>query len=161
MARFARNVLRPRSPLLRPQVVVVVVLLAGMAVRTGANVACVEYGGSGDYGLAETDGKCPAPEINAAFAGKLTGCYSNGFVSRVCACARCVRCAAVPAPRPDQSRQFVAGLTLFFYYGNSFAQVPVQTAAKARRVKQTAIQRATTSTTILGTMELTLHVMLM
>ena len=89
MARFDRNVLRPRSPLLLPQQVllVVVVVLAGMAVRTGANVECYDYG-DGDYCLGETDGKCPVPEMNAAFAGKLTKCDSDGSVSRACVCAR-------------------------------------------------------------------------
>lgn len=108
MARFDRNVRRPRLPLLRPQqvLVLVVVVLAGMAGQTGANVACVQPTFNGIYNLAETDGKCPVPEMNAAFAGKMDSCYYDmGQVSRVCACARCVHCAAVFTYRGSSSFQ--------------------------------------------------------
>lgn len=129
MARFDRNVLRPRSPCLRPQqvlqvlVLVLVLVLAGMVGRTGANVGCACNNDSSGkckyYALAEKDGKCPVPEMNAAFGDKLSYCSNvQGWVSCVCACARCVRCAVVitifkhcriyipwqlklPAPRPD------------------------------------------------------------
>eukprot|EP00729_Bicosta_minor_P031874 gene31874-14079_t len=81
MARFDRNVLRPRLPLQLPQqVVVVVVLLAGMVVRTGAILACYDDCGGGDCNLVETDGKhCHVPEMNAAFAGEMSDCDDDGF----------------------------------------------------------------------------------
>lgn len=102
MAWFDRNVLRPRLPLLRPMqvLVVVAVLLAGIAVRTGANVACHQFNAGKDYSLVETDGKCPVPAMNAAFNGKLTGCSKERSVSRVCVCVRCVRCASAPSISP-------------------------------------------------------------
>lgn len=117
MARFDRNVLRPRSPCLRPQqvllvlVLVLVLVLAGMVGRTGANVGCACNNDSSGkckyYALAEKDGKCPVPEMNAAFGDKLSYCSNvQGWVSCVCACARCVRCAVVhqvslPLPHND------------------------------------------------------------
>lgn len=51
------------------QVLLLVVLLAGMADRTGANVECHDYKVYGvNVVLVETDGKCPVPEMNAAFS---------------------------------------------------------------------------------------------
>ena len=82
MARFDRNVPRPRLPLLRPQQVLLLLgLLAGMAVRTGANMGC-SVSADGEYHLGDAGGKCPIPEINAAFGGELTSC-STQEVSRV------------------------------------------------------------------------------
>ena len=123
MARFDQNVPHPRLPLLRPQQqLLLAVLLAGMAGQTDGATGChdqkhpyeyrclpsgwTEYGccspcvstydGLGNYRLGKANGICPVPAMNAAFAGKLTGCTSEeGEVSRVCVCARCVRCTVV------------------------------------------------------------------
>ena len=91
MARFDRNVPPPRLPLLRPQqVLVVVVLLAGMADQTVANKNLFCFNNAGfESILVDLSDKCSAvPLINAAFDGKLIDCNSAGVVSRVCARAR-------------------------------------------------------------------------
>lgn len=96
MARFDRNVPRPRLPLLRPQQVlrVLLLLLAGMAGRTGANLACFKGAynqnpssiGKFWYFLMDTTSdywECTAVhEMNVAFAGELSRCDQVGLVSR-------------------------------------------------------------------------------
>lgn len=74
----------------------VLVMLAGMADRTSADLVCIKDN-DGDYALGETDGKCSAlPKINAAFDGEMSYCTDEydhvDLVSRVCVCARCVLC---------------------------------------------------------------------
>ena len=108
MARLNRKVLRSHwQHLLPPPQLLLVLLVAGMMARqTGANVECYDQCPSCDHDvddnnlysdvwlLTETDGKCPVPEMNAAFNGKLIGCIgADSIVSRARVCARCVRCA--------------------------------------------------------------------
>ena len=75
-----------RSRVLPPPAMLVLGLLAAMAGHASAELGCRTYnsGTSSEFSSLSDTGYCHITELNAAFNGRLTGCYSDGPVRRAC-----------------------------------------------------------------------------